>query len=165
MDHAQASPNGGGVPALTARLRLNASQVVAEIIEGEVVIIHLGTGTYYCLAGAGADVWTGLIEQASVAEILDRITARWDTTAEVAERDLRPLIDDLIAEDLAYLDGHTGEPATVATTARGDRRQPYAAPVLEKFTDMQDLILLDPVHEVGDEGWPHPRPDLRAVGP
>jgi hypothetical protein len=27
--------------------------------------------------------------------------------------------------------------------------------VLEKFTDMHDLLLMDPIHEVSDAGWPH----------
>jgi len=27
--------------------------------------------------------------------------------------------------------------------------------VVEKYTDMQDLVLLDPVHEVDERGWPH----------
>jgi hypothetical protein len=32
----------------------------------------------------------------------------------------------------------------------------FRAPRLEKHTDMQDLILLDPVHEVDPQrGWPH----------
>jgi hypothetical protein len=26
--------------------------------------------------------------------------------------------------------------------------------MLERYEDMQDLILLDPVHEVEEEGWP-----------
>jgi hypothetical protein len=30
--------------------------------------------------------------------------------------------------------------------------------VLHKFTDMQDLLLVDPVHDVGDAGWPHRPP-------
>jgi len=30
----------------------------------------------------------------------------------------------------------------------------YAPPVLETFSDMQDLLLLDPIHEVDDAGWP-----------
>jgi hypothetical protein len=28
-------------------------------------------------------------------------------------------------------------------------------PPISKFTDMQDIILLDPVHEVDARGWPH----------
>jgi hypothetical protein len=28
-------------------------------------------------------------------------------------------------------------------------------PVLNKYTDMQDLLLLDPIHEVDERGWPN----------
>ena len=42
-----------------------------------------------------------------------------------------------------------------AADVGGVERVPYVPPVLEKFTDMQDLILLDPVHEVSERGWPH----------
>jgi hypothetical protein len=32
---------------------------------------------------------------------------------------------------------------------------PFEPPILERFDDMQELLLLDPVHEVSDEeGWP-----------
>jgi hypothetical protein len=33
-----------------------------------------------------------------------------------------------------------------------------AAPVLEKYTDMQELLLLDPIHDVEEAGWPKARP-------
>ncbi len=32
----------------------------------------------------------------------------------------------------------------------------YEEPKLGKHTDMQELLLLDPVHEVGETGWPNP---------
>jgi hypothetical protein len=31
---------------------------------------------------------------------------------------------------------------------------PFTPPALTKFTDMQDLLLLDPIHDVGSGGWP-----------
>jgi hypothetical protein len=34
---------------------------------------------------------------------------------------------------------------------RGAAFQP---PTLRKYTDMQDLLLIDPIHEVDDLGWP-----------
>ncbi len=40
-------------------------------------------------------------------------------------------------------------------SGRGERNGDYVAPVLESFTDMQDLILLDPIHEVDAAGWPN----------
>jgi hypothetical protein len=30
--------------------------------------------------------------------------------------------------------------------------------VLQKYTDMADLLLLDPIHEVDEQGWPQPAP-------
>jgi hypothetical protein len=32
--------------------------------------------------------------------------------------------------------------------------EPFEPPVLEQYTDMQDLLLLDPIHEVDEQGWP-----------
>jgi len=37
-------------------------------------------------------------------------------------------------------------------------RPPFVKPILQKYTDMADLLLLDPIHEVGEQGWPHPAP-------
>jgi hypothetical protein len=34
----------------------------------------------------------------------------------------------------------------------------FNAPVLNKYTDMQDLLLLDPIHEVDATGWPSTKP-------
>ena len=30
----------------------------------------------------------------------------------------------------------------------------YEHPVLQKYTDMEDLLLLDPIHDVDEAGWP-----------
>jgi hypothetical protein len=32
--------------------------------------------------------------------------------------------------------------------------QAFAPPTLEQYTDMQELLLLDPIHEVDEQGWP-----------
>ena len=50
----------------------------------------------------------------------------------------------------------------MATALAGEEpmahQESYQAPVFERFTDMGDLLLLDPVHEAEDEkGWPHPK--------
>jgi hypothetical protein len=36
----------------------------------------------------------------------------------------------------------------------------FAEPVIEEFDDMQGLLLLDPIHDVSEEGWPHIGSDL-----
>ena len=36
--------------------------------------------------------------------------------------------------------------------------QQYAAPKLATYSDLQDLLLLDPIHDVDETGWPAARP-------
>ena len=31
----------------------------------------------------------------------------------------------------------------------------FEKPVIEKFSDMQEMLLLDPIHEVSEMGWPN----------
>jgi hypothetical protein len=40
----------------------------------------------------------------------------------------------------------------------------FERPVLQKYSDMQDLLLLDPIHEVDETGWPHALPPERKTG-
>ena len=47
-------------------------------------------------------------------------------------------------------------------SAPADAARVFEAPRLEKYTDMQDLVLLDPVHEVDEQGWPQQRPEAGA---
>jgi len=35
--------------------------------------------------------------------------------------------------------------------ARGDT---FAEPVLTRYEDIQELLLIDPIHEVDEDGWP-----------
>ena len=60
------SPTAECVPGFLIRLephmpgaqqRINAPHVVHETIDGETILIHLGTGAYYSLEGVGAHVW------------------------------------------------------------------------------------------------------------
>ncbi len=48
-----------------------------------------------------------------------------------------------------------GEPPTTAVASPLVEPAEFTPPVLEKYTDMQDLLLIDPIHEVNDaHGWP-----------
>jgi hypothetical protein len=38
-------------------------------------------------------------------------------------------------------------------------KRPFHAPGLQAFQDMQDMLALDPIHDVEAAGWPVPRPE------
>jgi hypothetical protein len=35
---------------------------------------------------------------------------------------------------------------------------------MQRFSDMQGLLLVDPIHEVDDTGWPHTQPGASPAG-
>jgi hypothetical protein len=145
--------------------RVNTPTVAAETVDGEVLMINLESGNYYSLRDTGAAIWDGIEHGVPTAAIATALAGRLpgaDTAALVAD-----FLAELAAEQLvvpldAPDDPATGAGVDVAWTppAPAAPSAPAAPPALEKFTDMQHLILLDPVHEVdAAEGWPIQRSD------
>jgi coenzyme PQQ synthesis protein D (PqqD) len=144
------------------RYQVNSGPVISEVIDGEAVIINLTTGNYYSLNESGAAVWSSLERSATVDEIATRLASRYDASP----ADVRSAVTDLLAEleqeDLIVAADGTGASISVLEEPQSERL-PFQPPRLEKHTDMQDLILLDPVHEVGDQGWPHAKDEAASA--
>lgn len=132
---------------------VNSRQVMSETIDGETIIIHLGTGSYYSLQKAGVDVWDALARGADEAQVLDELAQRYKAPNAQLEASIADLIRELQAENLLV---ESAEESTYRPREDHPAEpQAFEEPHLEKHTDMQDIILLDPVHEVDDRGWPH----------
>jgi hypothetical protein len=139
------------------RFRINSPRVMHETIEGEVILIDLTTGSYFSLRDAGAVVWqavTGGADEQRIGGILEQ---RYIGSPEEIQSGVRRLLEQLADEELIVQVDSTDEPLPELDSLQNGRvdRAPFQAPTLEKYTDMQDLILLDPVHEVDARGWPH----------
>lgn len=131
--------------------RVNTPTVAAETVDGEVLMIHLDSGNYYSLRAVGASIWTGIELGVPLSEIAS--TVREPDDADDADELVGKFVAELPGEDLvATTDAPMPRDATWELPALdGD----FVGPRLEKFTDMQHLILLDPVHEVdAGQGWP-----------
>jgi hypothetical protein len=129
------------------RFRVNSRDVVHETIDGEVIAIDLGRGSYYSLTGGAADIWSMLEAGASAEELVSAFDGGADPAT--VEREVRDLLERLETE--ALIQPGDREPAG-APPAPGAFE--YRTPVFEKYEDMQDYFLLDPIHEVGSAGWP-----------
>jgi hypothetical protein len=146
---------------LDDRFRVKGSGVTHEVIDDEAVIINLETGNYYSLDGAGAEIWTLLAAHARLTSIVDRLMQRYTGERSEMERALLVLIAELDREQLIapYDPGAHALPLEPAVPAAAEARPAFEPPVLQKFTDMKELLLLDPIHEVDERGWPHRKPD------
>lgn len=139
------------------RFRINAPKVVHETIDGEVVIVHLEKGSYYSLIKEGADIWSQIISGFSRGEIQEYTIQRYDGDRENIEKGVNNFIAELQGEEVIILN-ETGEPenATVKNQPTETEKPIFQAPSLQKYTDMEELLALDPIHEVDEEiGWPN----------
>jgi len=151
------------------RFRINRPTVVHATIDNEVIIIALDTGNYYSLDKVGADIW-GFVELgATVGKILEGITHRYEGSRVDIENAVRQLIAELQQENLVVPD-ETKEPESirgleVRVEAKSETERPsFEAPIVHKYTDMQQLLLLDPIGDVDETGWPSVTPDAPASG-
>jgi hypothetical protein len=152
----------------STRFRVNKPRVVHETIDNEVVLIDFDTGSYYSLDRVGADVWGFVESGATLCQIVDGIACRYDGDHGNMEAAVRQLLAELLQENLVVPD-ETGEAENIENhTTRGEaapqtKRPGFEVPFLQKYTDMQELLLLDPIHEVDETGWPSIKPDVPAV--
>jgi len=144
---------------MNPRFKPNAPAVVSEIIDGEAVIMHLKSGSYYSTEHVGSQIWTWIEQGLSRAEMLERMAERYPVARQDLATSLDSFIAELVAQDLVRetavdpVATPTSDPASVNGAA-----QPFAAPVLNVYSDMKDLLLLDPIHDVDEIGWPIQKP-------
>lgn len=140
----------------SSRFRLSGPHIVSEIIESEAIIINLDSGSYYSLQEAGADIWAGVQDGIRIGEIIDRLGAKYEGDEEAIRSAAMDLLSQLEDEALIKRDGaaSVGEPTASTADEKPAEKMPFSAPELHKYTDMQELLLLDPIHEVDASGWP-----------
>jgi hypothetical protein len=123
-----------------ARYQLRSGDVTGKVLDGEAIIMNLATGAYYSMDGVGAALWELLEQGCSRDESVAALTERFDVERKALERDVDAVIADLVAEELIAVADRAAPVATPYVSLRGE----YVAPTLEKFTDMADLLALDP---------------------
>ena len=145
---------------LTNGIRVNAPGVIGEVLDGEAIIVNLDTGAYYSLDGAGATVWTAAQAGTTLDAVIKLTADYYQGDVQEIAAGVGALVDELLSEGLLVADktvvDSSAGPQTAATPA-ADRPQ-FRKPGLHKYTDMTDLLLLDPIHEVDETGWPHAMP-------
>ena len=140
-------------------------EVVSEEIDGEVVIVNLNNGNYYSLTQSAAVIWAGITRGVTVEQMQSSLSARYSTDAGVLNQALAALlnaleVEKLISRRVPSLTSQSADTALVDQSLALEKVA-FQPPVFERFTDMEDLLLLDPVHEAEDEkGWPHAKNDV-----
>jgi hypothetical protein len=133
--------------------RLNEPQVAAERFDDEVMLVDLERGSYYSLAGSGAAIFALLELGCGARQVVELLEQRFGPSAAGAA--VADFVERLVTEQLV-VPATVGEPDLEAARAIvGALPDGITAPALEGYTDMQELLQIDPIHEVNDQfGWP-----------
>jgi coenzyme PQQ synthesis protein D (PqqD) len=138
-----------------------STKIVHENVDGEVIAINLDSGNYYSLRGTAAEIWDRVAEGLTSEELLLELGAAHATSRDELEEAVEKFFSELIAEGLltaATSDGF--QAASNGNRESGSKSAGQAGfqpPVFEKFSEMQDFLLMDPIHEVDATGWPNRR--------
>ena len=135
--------------------RVNEPDVIHQLFDREVVVVDLRNGSYYSLSESGGAAWLAFgTSGALVDDVAQLLTTLYTIPPDVAARDLQSFIAELTARDLIV----TCPPGTLsaATATVAMATAVYSPPELRSYNDLQELFLLDPVHEVdAAAGWPN----------
>lgn len=135
--------------------------VVSETTDGETIIMHHDSGHYFDTTGTGSLLWDAIATGATIPGLASLLSERTGADPAIARETVADFVQTLLRHDLVTLGGDgDGEGAAAIGTGPGERLD-FAPPVLGVHTDLADLLLLDPIHDVGEAGWPSP-PQLAA---
>ena len=138
-------------------IRISSHRVISEVVDDEAIIIDSLSGAYYSLDPVGSAVWSHLVTGPRSAEALERASGRSVRVDEsVASVDVLALVGQLLDEELVEV---TDDPPVDLPADLAGAVSSYSTPKLSKYTDMEELLLLDPIHDVDAQGWPIARDD------
>jgi len=133
-------------------LAIQVPVVTHERLDDEVIAINLETGVYYALVGTAADVWSAFDPAGTVTDVATLLAGRYGAGLEVVQADVDAFARRLEAAGLLGEQETAVEPARpLPSLAPGSA---WASPQLEEYRDMADLVLIDPIHQVDETGWP-----------
>ena len=119
--------------------------------------MSLETGHYFSAQGSGCEVWNWLARGASPEEAALLLGRRYDLDAGQASAAVEQFVASLLQHGLVSPETRGAGAPEHAALATPGRPIAYSPPVLQVYTDMEEVLLLDPIHEVSHSGWPMPR--------
>jgi len=130
---------------------INVRSVAAEQFGDELVVIQFDSGKYYSLGGLAVQVWELLHAPVAITSIINALADAAGATSpgdEALTREVQDLGKQFAAEGLITEAEAPGVTPTLAAFQ-------YAPATVEIYSDLADLVSIDPVHDVDAMiGWP-----------
>ncbi len=133
--------------------KLNEEKMFHDVADGIAVVINFTTGVYYGFNPFGTAVLDCLLAGGSpelIAEAARQVSGCPDNIDSIILSFVENLKEKEILLETAGMPSASAMPPVITADS--------FIPEIEEFTEVQDLILADPIHEVDPEkGWPNVR--------
>jgi len=141
---------------MTSTYRVRLPDVVFENFSGDLVVLNLRTGNYFSFNSAGAGLFNGISQQIPASTLAHLFQARWNMNGTAEPLDL-PASQQIVSSYINQL-RELGliEETGLNQEAGGGVISPMLwesseaaleIPLVTTHSNLQDLLLLDPVHE------------------
>ena len=131
--------------------KLNELKMFYDIAENQAIVINFSTGMYYGTSTLGSVVLDRVLAGYSVEKITAAIKALPECPEDI-EASVEEFIQKLIENEI-IVDGETVEGGDEAIGS--EALEDGFVLTIDAFSEVQDLILADPVHDVDvEQGWP-----------
>lgn len=131
--------------------KLNEEKMFFDMADGQAVVINFQSGMYYGTTALGSAVLEQLVRGAAPDKLAVEVRAL-PGCPEDFDAKLEGFIAQLCEKEILIPGGTGTEDA--APIGEGALADGFELP-LDEFSEVQDLILADPVHDVDvEQGWP-----------
>lgn len=131
-------------------LKINDQKVVSETVSGETIVINLETGTYYSLNETASFLWDNIMRKIRIDDLINLCERAYKDDSESVANSVRAFVEEMISEQLvSESDEEPGAFLSEVATLK-----PFVPPKFEIYSDMQEMLLADPIHDVDATGWP-----------
>lgn len=138
---------------LSQQFSIRNQQVINETLDNETIIINLETGVYYSLNPLGTLIWKAINAKLSLESICNQLMGKYPEAVDIEEVVVKYVTFLELEQLIEKTDSSETKPQEFELILASEL-SPYTPPAIEKYEDMQEMLLADPIHEVEEDGWP-----------
>ncbi len=143
------------------RYETDLNNIIFEAIEAELVVINLKSGCYYSLNESASGIWKLVIDGYSIKQLSEFFMKQYPSSTNNISGEIARIVSGFVREELIREAAPTASSAGFVFPSGLALPEYFQNPVMTKHSDIQDMLQLDPIHEVTDLGWPHKKEDVR----
>jgi hypothetical protein len=132
-------------------LTIKHQEVVLERLGNEIVIISFNSGRYYSAKGLATDILL-LIENKVPAAKWEMKLNNYYSSEVLDKKKIRKFLETLIENNLCI--GIEELKELNYELPIDLQREQFDEPIIKIYDDLQDIIMVDPIHDTSLEGWP-----------